>query len=197
MFRVTTRSQYRSKKPLPQPMHLPTEQTKPDYWVIVPTYNPGQESWLQWIAAGSKCRCRHPSKFLWSTRALKMARPASANQEGFQVFTVNPAIIQPWRHKAMGARASNCKHTRQLNQPPRLVVYLTQDALLDGPQAIDNLLKPLQDPQVAAAFGRQLAKPNAPWLGAPCQAIQLPSHSPELCKPKTKKSFGLEGLLLF
>ncbi len=42
------------------------------------------------------------------------------------------------------------------------VLFLTQDALPAGNRYIENLLRPFQDPSVAAVFGRQTARPDAP-----------------------------------
>ena len=70
-------------------MHLPTEQTKPDYWVIVPTYNPGQENWLQWIAA-LKMQVPPPKQVFVVDSGSQDGTPSISRSEGFQVFTVKP-----------------------------------------------------------------------------------------------------------
>ena len=42
-----------------------------------------------------------------------------------------------------------------------IVVLLTQDALLADEYCLENLVKPLQDPQIVASFGRQVPRPDA------------------------------------
>jgi len=54
-----------------------------------------------------------------------------------------------------------------------LLVYLTQDALLDGPDALRTLLRAFEDPSVAAAFGRNSRVP-APALWNRIPDLQLP-----------------------
>lgn len=41
------------------------------------------------------------------------------------------------------------------------VVFLTQDALPCDDRCLENLIKPLQNPQIAASFGRQVPRPDA------------------------------------
>ena len=42
-----------------------------------------------------------------------------------------------------------------------IVVLLTQDALLTDEFCLENLIKPLQDPQIVASFGRQIPRSDA------------------------------------
>ena len=167
-------------------MHLPTEQTKPDYWVIVPTYNPGQECWLQWIAA-LKTQVPPPKQVFVVDSSSQDGTPSISKSEGFQVFTVNPAQFNHGGTRQWALEQAIASSTAQ----PEFVVYLTQDALLDGPQAIDNLLTPLQDPQIAAAFGRQLAKPNAPWMESHARQFNYPPQS-RTVQAKDKSRLGLK-----
>ncbi|AJE45425.1 glycosyltransferase [Celeribacter indicus] len=47
-----------------------------------------------------------------------------------------------------------------------IVVFLTQDAILDSPDSISRLVEPFRDPEVGAAFGRQLPHRDANPLAA-------------------------------
>jgi rhamnosyltransferase len=42
-----------------------------------------------------------------------------------------------------------------------VLIFLTQDALPADDCCLENLMKPLDDPQIVASFGRQLPRPNA------------------------------------
>jgi rhamnosyltransferase len=58
-----------------------------------------------------------------------------------------------------------------------VVVFLTQDAILAFPNALENLLSAFHNPQVAAAYGRQLPKPQASWLEAHARNFNYPAQS--------------------
>jgi rhamnosyltransferase len=63
-----------------------------------------------------------------------------------------------------------------------VVVFLTQDAVLADPMALQHLVSALDDPQVAAAYGRQLPQPNATAVAAHTRLFGYPatSHSRRL-----------------
>ena len=167
-------------------MHMPTEQTKLDYWVIVPTFNPGQESWLQWIAA-LKMQVPPPQQVFVVDSGSQDGTPSISKSEGFQLFSIS---ADKFNHGGTRQWALEQAIASQAAQP-EFVVYLTQDALLDGPQAIDNLLRSLKDPQIAAAFGRQLAKPNAPWMESHARHFNYPPQS-RTVQAQDKSHLGLK-----
>lgn len=56
----------------------------------------------------------------------------------------------------------------------KIVVYLTQDAVLADPDSIDRLIAVFEDPQIAAAYGRQLPRPEAGPVEAHARLFNYP-----------------------
>ena len=61
----------------------------------------------------------------------------------------------------------------QFAGPADVVVFLTQDAVLAEPSALQALVAALDDPQAAAAYGRQLPHPDATPVAAALEAQGL------------------------
>jgi len=57
------------------------------------------------------------------------------------------------------------------------LVYLTQDARLAHKEALERLLAPLEDPRIAAAYGRQIAPKDKGLLSALHRAFNYPPQS--------------------
>ena len=58
-----------------------------------------------------------------------------------------------------------------------LVVLMTQDAVPQGPDFIEKLVKPLEDPQVAAVTGRQLPREDATRMERLVRQFNYPAES--------------------
>jgi rhamnosyltransferase len=58
-----------------------------------------------------------------------------------------------------------------------VLVFLTQDAVLAEPWAIDELLRYFDDPKVAAAYGRQLPRPKSTAIEAHARIFNYPAES--------------------
>jgi rhamnosyltransferase len=59
----------------------------------------------------------------------------------------------------------------------RYVVLMTQDALLESPEAIPLLLNALKEPEVVAAYGRHLPRSDAGWFEQGLRAFNYPPVS--------------------
>jgi rhamnosyltransferase len=79
--------------------------------------------------------------------------------------------------------------------PPEFIVFLTQDAILASPKALEELLQAFQDPQVAAAYGRQLPNPEAHWLEAHTRSFNYPDAS-KTVQLQDKASLGIKACFL-
>ena len=58
-----------------------------------------------------------------------------------------------------------------------IIVFLTQDALLADPEAIERLLDAFADERVGAAYGRQLPHRDATPIGAHARLFNYPPVS--------------------
>lgn len=74
-----------------------------------------------------------------------------------------------------------------------ILVFMTQDALPVDERLLENLVKPLADSQIAASFGRQVAKPNA----APPERFARLFNYPEKLVVKSKEDLARLGIKTF
>ncbi len=156
------------------------------FWLVVPTYNPGPQNWAQWIEA---LQCQHcqPARVvvvdsgstdgsLALTEQLVHAAKTSAIQAAPD-FTLLHIKAAQFDHGGTRQWALDQALKAHPQTPPKVVVYLTQDAVLANPSALQNLLAAFQNPAVAAVYGRQLPKPQASWLEAHARQFNYPSQS--------------------
>ena len=90
------------------------------------------------------------------------------------------AIAESYGLKVIRIKRKDFDHggTRNLaasNAKSDVLVYLTQDALLEDTKCIENLVKPLSDPMVATSYGRQLPKTDANPLERFSRLFNYPS----------------------
>jgi rhamnosyltransferase len=76
-----------------------------------------------------------------------------------------------------------------------ILVYMTQDAVLAGPDALANLLAAFDDPQVAAACGRQLPRPGARAIEAHARSFNYPATS-QIRSLESRGKLGLKAIFL-
>lgn len=58
-----------------------------------------------------------------------------------------------------------------------ILVYMTQDAVPFDNHSIENIIRPFEDPAIAASFGRQLSYPEAAEFGAHLRLFNYPEVS--------------------
>jgi rhamnosyltransferase len=76
-----------------------------------------------------------------------------------------------------------------------VVVYLTQDAVLATPDALDLLLGAFEDRQVAAAYGRQLPRPGAGPIEAHARLFNYPAQS-DVRTFESRHTLGIKAAFL-
>jgi rhamnosyltransferase len=168
--------------------------SQPQFWVIVPTYNPGASAWADWAVALKNQNCQ-PMQVIVVDSGSTDGSVDISQQAGYTVFHVhakdfNHGGTRQW------ALDQGLEKASQLGQPkPDFVVYLTQDAILAHPNSLQELLSAFQQPQVAAAFGRQVPKPNATWLEAHARNFNYPETS-RTVQLQDKASLGIKACFL-
>lgn len=73
-----------------------------------------------------------------------------------------------------------------------VVVFMTQDAIVASPDAIENLLKPFETNSVGLAFGRQLPHDDAGSIGAHARLFNYPEQSAMRVRG-AEKTLGLKA----
>jgi rhamnosyltransferase len=169
---------------IPSPKQLPTpngsgQQKAAQFWVVVPTLNPGLKAWADWIAA-LKAQNSQPQKVVIVDSGSEDGSLALTQSEGFSLFHVKAQNFDHGGTRQWAlARALQAAQTEGFS-PPDVVVFITQDALLAHPSALQNLLQAFDNPQIGAAYGRQLAKPQAAWLECHARAFNYPEAAQTL-----------------
>ena len=181
---------------------LPT--FKPQFGVIVPTYNPGLEAWVKWVQALQLQNCK-PMLVVVVDSGSTDGSLALSQQAGFTVlhteaksfnhgatrqWALNQGFLKPEPISAISPNLSATPST-----PPDFIVFLTQDAILANSHSLAELLQAFQDPQVAAAYGRQLPKPEAHWLEAHTRSFNYPNAS-RTVQLQDKASLGIKACFL-
>ncbi|MNJ13136.1 Poly-beta-1,6-N-acetyl-D-glucosamine synthase [compost metagenome] len=132
---------------------------------IVPTYN-GRNDFLRLI--GSLAR---------QTAEMDVFIVDSSSTDGTQEASVEHGL----NLKVISGAEFNHGGTRQMmvdvNASYDVYVFLTQDAFLENPDAITNLVKPFADPAVGAVCGRQLGHLDATLLANHARSFNYPDRS--------------------
>lgn len=134
--------------------------------LVVPTHNPGP-MWPQWCAA--------VQRQLPAVQCLLVDSDSSDATD----FSDLPA---GWKLLRVAAAAFNHGGTRSQalqHVPPGtdVVVFMTQDAVLAAPNALQVLLTAFTDSTVSCAYGRQLPHADATPLAAHARAFNYPAAS--------------------
>jgi rhamnosyltransferase len=117
--------------------------------IIVPTLNAALD-WPRFSSALLTCVTPHEVLIVDSSSTDETANLARA--AGFKVCSIP---LTEFNHG--GTR----QFAAELSSDAEILVYLTQDAILHGPEELTNLLAAFNDRSVAAAYGRQLPRIGA------------------------------------
>ena len=136
-------------------------------WVLVPTCNPGPR-WQDFLQAFEAQTLQPFGRVMVDSESTD-GSPDAARAAGWQVHAVSR---QSFNHGTTRQWAID-----QFAGPADVVVFLTQDAVLAEPSALQALVAALDDPQVAAAYGRQLPHPDATPVAAHARLFNYPDAS--------------------
>ncbi|MDH4033808.1 MAG: glycosyltransferase family 2 protein, partial [candidate division Zixibacteria bacterium] len=134
--------------------------------LVVPTLNAGN-GFVEWLAVLKKQTVR-PQRLLLIDSASTDSTVEMAADSGFEI-------------KSIDRRDFNHGGTRQLAvaelSDSELIIFMTQDALLASPDALEVLLKGMRDPRVGAAYGRQLPRRRSSSIEAHARLFNYPTDS--------------------
>jgi len=135
--------------------------------IIIPVRN-GGERWRE-AAAALRGAVPDPSMVAVVDSSSTDGSDTLAAELGFEVERINP-------------RTFNHGRTRQeavdrFCQGRKFALFLTHDAVIEGPGSLTMLLDAFSDPQVGAAYGRQLPHHNASPFGRHSASFLYPTTS--------------------
>lgn len=138
---------------------------RPTVGVCVPTLNAGKH-WCDWIARTT------PAAQGWRLLVIDSASTdhtaEAARQAGHEVIGIKrDAFDHGGTRQSAMETLSDCD----------IVVFLTQDALVTTPDTLSQLVAAFDDPNVGAAYGRQLPHQNATPIAAHARYFNYPATS--------------------
>lgn len=148
--------------------------------IFVPIRNPGSQ-WSKFLQSlDSQTIC--PQRVIVLDSESDDGSVQAARRRG---YTVHPVKRSSFNHGG----------TRQLGldeyaQSAEFAVFLTQDAILAHNDALTQLLAAFDDPQVAAAYGRQLPHANATPIAAHARLFNYP----EMAHTFTLQDKNIKGI---
>lgn len=104
-----------------------------------------------------------------------------ARSNGARVITISPDTFDHGGTRNMAGREARGD----------ILVYLTQDAILDDSKAIENLVAPFADARIAAAYGRQLPHADATPAARHLRVFNYPEQGSVRCW-KDRETFGFK-----
>jgi len=134
--------------------------------LIVPTLNAGK-IWQAWLEAFSEQTLRPKHAMVIDSGSADVTIEL-ATKYGFQVYTIAKEHFDHGGTRQLAA---------DLLPEAELLIYMTQDAVLARPDALERLVQAFEDPGVGVAYGRQLPHPGAGPIGAHARLFNYPAHS--------------------
>lgn len=151
--------------------------------LYIPTLNAGAK-WPEALLAISKQTLKPTKKIIIDSGSI----------DG----TLDPALIEGFEVVKIDKRDFDHGGTRQmaisLFPDADVYIFLTQDAILAAPNALENLVKPfIDDPSVGVAYGRQLPHKGAKALEAHPRLFNYPA-SPQLRSLTNVQQYGIKTI---
>lgn len=154
-----------------------------NYALCIPTLNAGT-LWREWLQRAAPVIAHTTTLVVDSSSDDDTA--SLAVQAGCRVEVIERA------HFDHGATRDWA--LRQLGDY-EIVVFLTQDALLASPTAIEELVAVFEDPTVGAVYGRQLPHRDATPFAAHARSFNYPAHSHRVA-PEDMARWGIKAAFL-
>jgi len=152
--------------------------------LIVPTLNAGR-LWESWLKAFEQ-QTRKPDCLLVIDSSSSDETVAMAHAHGFDA-----QVIPKSEFNHGGTRQFGVNRLAEVD----IIVFLTQDALLAKPDAIERLLASFADQRVGAIYGRQLPHRNAGPIAAHARLFNYPDES-QLRGLEDRARYGIKTVFI-
>ena len=149
--------------------------------VIIPTLNAGKL--LEPLLSSLESQALPPSEILVVDSSSDDGTPEKARALGARVLTIARRDFDHGGARNLAARSS----------AGEFMVFLTQDALPRDAEFLKNLLRPFENPRVAAAYGRQVPRPEA----NPLERFARNFNYPETPRIKGREDIPALGIKAF
>ena len=150
--------------------------------VIIPTYNAARY-WPE-LSQGIRTQTLKPERIIVIDSSSADGTAELARRDGFEVLEIASTEFNHGGTRQMGA-----DHVTDAE----ILIYLTQDAVPDGPVAFVNLVRAFSDPEIAAAYGRQLPRTNASPIEAHSRFFSY-SDTPQVRSWESRKTMGFKSI---
>lgn len=148
--------------------------------LIVPTLDAG-EGWRSWLGAFESQR-EKPGYRLVIDSASSDATAALARDAGFEVRGIERREFDHGGTRTLGV---------EILRDAKVLVFLTQDAVLADPDSLRHLVECFRDPCVGLAYGRQIPHPGAGPIGAHARIFNYPGTS-QIRTSRDRHRFGIK-----
>jgi rhamnosyltransferase len=152
--------------------------------LVVPTLNAGS-LWESWLKAFEQ-QTRKPDCLLVIDSSSSDDTVALARAHGFDVRVIPKPEFNHGGTRQLGVNVLSVVD---------IIVFLTQDALLASPDAIEKLLAAFENERIGAAYGRQLPHRNAGPIAAHARLFNYPAES-QLRSLEDRKHFGIKTVFI-
>ena len=123
--------------------------------VIIPTYDAAR--YWEALSAGIRAQSLKPDRVIVIDSSSRDGTAGLARRDGFEVVDISPRDFNHGGTRQMGADYA---------AEASVLIYLTQDAVPFGVDAFANLVRAFDEPEIGAAYGRQLPRENASLIEA-------------------------------
>jgi rhamnosyltransferase len=151
--------------------------------VIIPTLN-ATNDWPRFAPA--LLACVRPEQVLIVDSESTDGTVDLARAAGFQLRVVARAEFNHGGTRQMAA---------EMLPNAKILVYMTQDAVLSGPDVLTKLLAVFDDPDVGAACGRQLPRPGAESIEIHARSFNYPAIS-QVRSLSSREQLGIKAVFL-
>lgn len=150
--------------------------------LIIPTYN-AAPYWPA-LSKGIREQNLEPARVIVIDSSSQDGTSELARKDGFTVLEISPREFNHGGTRQMGADYA---------AGAQILIYLTQDAEPFGKDAFANLIKAFEDPEIGAAYGRQLPRKTANTLEAHARHFSYPATS-RIRSWESRKTLGFKSI---
>ena len=150
--------------------------------VIIPTYNAAR--YWEALSTGIRAQSLKPDRVIVIDSASKDGTAELARAEGFEVVEITPQEFNHGGTRQMGA---------EIAAEANVLIYLTQDAAPFGANAFANLVKPFDDPEIGAAYGRQVPREKASPIEAHSRHFSY-AEMPVVRSWESRRTMGFKSI---